>query len=182
MRALAGVIVAIDPSLTPGIAVRDAVDVVTVETGQRPPRKCEDRQGYAGSRLWEMLEFYGGSVEAVICETAFIGGYANATRSHSMLEGVIRAWCAHRAVRFIGISPTALKRIASGSGSSDKTKMIATAKYLFPGVPVMDDNQADALCLLHVGLWQLKMLKMASRNIPSAKKPIVKPKRKRVSV
>ena len=80
-----------------------------------------------------------------------------------MLEGVVRAWCVTRAVRFIGINPKELKRLASGSGLSDKSKMISTARMLFPGVTIGDDNQADALCLLHVGMSMLKQEKLVAK-------------------
>lgn len=49
------------------------------------------------------------------------------------------------------VSPTALKKYATGKGSASKAEMMARTAQEFPGVPFESDNDSDALWLAALG-------------------------------
>lgn len=51
-------------------------------------------------------------------------------------------------IDYKGFGVGEIKRFATGKGNANKERMIEAARRLFPGVHIIDDNHADALCLL----------------------------------
>jgi Holliday junction resolvasome RuvABC endonuclease subunit len=56
--------------------------------------------------------------------------------------------CAEMNIDHQPVHSMTLKKAATGSGKSDKDAMIKAAKKKFPGIEILSDDQADALCLL----------------------------------
>lgn len=61
--------------------------------------------------------------------------------------GTLMAWCEQHEIPYSGVPVGTIKRSATGKGNASKQDMINAAKKL--GFDVVDDNQADALALLH---------------------------------
>jgi Holliday junction resolvasome RuvABC endonuclease subunit len=59
----------------------------------------------------------------------------------------LTAWCEHHQIPYQGIPVGTIKKHATGKGNAGKTEVIAAMRAL--GHPVTDDNEADALALLH---------------------------------
>ena len=59
----------------------------------------------------------------------------------------LTAWCEDRKVPYEGIPVGTIKKHATGKGNAGKDMMIAAAEKL--GYAPKDDNEADALCLMH---------------------------------
>lgn len=57
----------------------------------------------------------------------------------------IMVWCEENNVPYSGIPVASIKKLATGKGNADKTKMVAAAKAKWPGHASDDDNAADAL-------------------------------------
>ncbi|MGO1069601.1 hypothetical protein [Lysobacter sp. CA199] len=59
----------------------------------------------------------------------------------------LTAWCERHAVPYQGVPVGTIKKFATGKGNANKTAMIEAAKHW--GHEPADDNEADALALLH---------------------------------
>ena len=90
--------------------------------------------------------------DSVVIEgaTGFTRGKA-AVRVSNELRGVIKLWCLLLRIDYTIIEPVDLKRFALGKGSGDKGEMIAATAEKY-AIQVNDDNEADALHLLHWGI------------------------------
>lgn len=78
-------------------------------------------------------------------------GYANQVVPH--LVGVLELWAALNDIPIEPVSPSTLKKFATGRGNKvSKKEMMEAARQLWVGVHVHDDNQADALILLRYAM------------------------------
>lgn len=62
------------------------------------------------------------------------------------LQGVIKLFCEENKIDYRGVSPSEIKKFATGKGNANKQAMIDAAKA--QGWDVQDDNEADARWLL----------------------------------
>lgn len=67
---------------------------------------------------------------------------------HAALHFSMMSYAYQKKVEPIGFMPTTIKKYGAGSGKAQKPQMIATAKLIYPGVEIVDDNHADALLVL----------------------------------
>lgn len=81
----------------------------------------------------------------VAYERPFARG-AYATRSLWGMAGIIEAVATRRGCAVVDVTPTELKKFATGSGKADKSAMIAAARRL--GYEGDNEHEADAWCLL----------------------------------
>jgi crossover junction endodeoxyribonuclease RuvC len=72
--------------------------------------------------------------------------------AHSMggWLAILTAWCEHHGIAYEGVPVGTIKRHIAGKGNADKAAVIAAVRKL--GFAPADDNEADALALLH---WAL---------------------------
>lgn len=64
------------------------------------------------------------------------------------IQGVLVLWCEQNGVEYRGVSPSEIKKHATGKGNANKDAMIAAAKAKWPEKLIADDNTADALWIL----------------------------------
>ena len=76
----------------------------------------------------------------------------DAAHVYGGLLATLTAWCEHYQIPYQGVPVGTIKRHATGKGNAGKAEVIAAMKAL--GHPVTDDNEADALALLHWALAQ----------------------------
>ena len=76
----------------------------------------------------------------------------DAAHVYGGLLATLTAWCEHHQIPYQGVPVGTIKRHATGKGNAAKAEVIAAMKAL--GHPVTDDNEADALALLHWALAQ----------------------------
>lgn len=62
----------------------------------------------------------------------------------------LTAWCEHHQIPYRGVPVGTIKKHATGKGNASKGEMIAAAKAR--GHAPADDNEADALALLHYAI------------------------------
>ncbi|ABK45333.1 conserved hypothetical protein [Magnetococcus marinus MC-1] len=62
----------------------------------------------------------------------------------------LTAWAEHHEVPYMGVPVGSIKKSATGKGNASKEQVIHAMKHL--GYAPEDDNEADALALLH---WQI---------------------------
>jgi Holliday junction resolvasome RuvABC endonuclease subunit len=68
------------------------------------------------------------------------------------LMATLTAWCEHHNIAYAGVPVGTIKKHATGKGNAGKAEIIAAMQQR--GHPVTDDNEADALALLHCALEQ----------------------------
>ncbi len=64
----------------------------------------------------------------------------------------LTVWCEHHQIPYQGVPVGTIKKHATGKGNASKDEMIAAMKAL--GHSPADDNEADALALLHFAVAQ----------------------------
>ena len=104
-------------------------------------------------KLNELIDL---GVDVVVYEAARHAAphMAGALVVQSELQGVIKLWCERNKVQYRGYSPSEVKKLATGKGNAGKPLVIAAAKAKL-GYAGSDDNEADALWILQLGLSDL---------------------------
>ncbi|MBI3222284.1 MAG: hypothetical protein HYZ46_04260 [Nitrosomonadales bacterium] len=74
----------------------------------------------------------------------------DAAHAYGGFMAQLTAWCEHHQIPYQGIPVGTIKKHATGKGNASKDEMIAAAKAR--GHLPTDDNEADALALLHYAL------------------------------
>jgi crossover junction endodeoxyribonuclease RuvC len=98
-------------------------------------------------------EIYGtaGDINAVYFEEVRRHASTDAAHVYGGLMATLTAWCESRNIPYQGVPVGTIKKHATGKGNAGKDDMLAAMQAL--GHPVTDDNEADALALLH---WALE--------------------------
>src|ERR1035437_5171690 len=80
----------------------------------------------------------------------------DAAHVYGGLLATLTAWCEHHQIPYQGVPVGTIKRHATGKGNASKDEVIAAVRAL--GHPVTDDNEADALALLHWAIDTQEMI------------------------
>jgi Holliday junction resolvasome RuvABC endonuclease subunit len=76
----------------------------------------------------------------------------DAAHAYGGFMATLTAWCEEQKIPYEGIPVGTIKKFATGKGNADKGMMIAAAMVW--GHNPADDNEADALALLHYAMRQ----------------------------
>lgn len=76
--------------------------------------------------------------------------------TQSELQGVVKLYCEERGIEYRAYSSTEIKRHATGKGNAKKEKVVEAAQDKL-GYTGNDDNEADALWLLHLAKHDLNL-------------------------
>ena len=93
-----------------------------------------------------------GALEAVYYEEVRAHRGVDASHAYGGWLAILTAWCEHHRIPYQGVPVGVIKRHATGKGNAGKEAVIAAMRAR--GHEVGDDNQADALALLHWALDQ----------------------------
>lgn len=142
-------ILAIDPATKCGWAIGDERGVQAGGVFDVSIRRDES----AGMRLIRLRSKLNalaesGPIDLLVYEAARNAGprMQGALVCQAMLQGVIQLWAEDNKIEFKGLSPSEVKKHATGKGNAKKQQMIDAAKAKFGHVE--DDNHADALWIL----------------------------------
>ena len=91
-----------------------------------------------------------GSIDAIYFEEVRRHLGVDAAHAYGGFLAHLTAWCEQHAIPYQGVPVGTIKRHATGKGNANKAAMILAVKNL--GYDPVDDNEADALALLH---WAL---------------------------
>jgi Holliday junction resolvasome RuvABC endonuclease subunit len=93
-----------------------------------------------------------GDVNAVYFEEVRRHASTDAAHVYGGLMATLTSWCESRNIPYSGVPVGTIKRHATGKGNADKAAVIEAVRGR--GHPVTDDNEADAIALLHWALEQ----------------------------
>ncbi len=80
----------------------------------------------------------------------------DAAHVYGGLLATLTAWCEHHQIPYQGVPVGTIKRHITGKGNASKDEVIAAVRALRH--PITDDNEADALALLHWAIDTQEMI------------------------
>ena len=86
-------------------------------------------------------------LDAVYFEEVRRHAGVDAAHAYGGFMGHLTAWCEHQNIPYQGVPVGTIKKHATGKGNAGKDEVIAAARSR--GHAPKDDNEADALALLH---------------------------------
>ena len=145
-------ILTLDLGTKTGWALKTSDGLITSGTAQfKNDRWQGGGMRYLKFKHWleEMLITVDG-IDAIYYEEVRRHLGVDAAHAYGGFMGHLTAWCEHHQVAYEGVPVGTIKRHATGKGNANKAAMILAVKNL--GYDPTDDNEADALALLH---WAL---------------------------
>jgi Holliday junction resolvasome RuvABC endonuclease subunit len=103
--------------------------------------------------LTELKNTMGGEINAVYFEEVRRHASTDSAHVYGGLMATLTAWCEHHNIAYQGVPVGTIKKHATGKGNAGKDQIIEAMQLR--GHPVTDDNEADALALLHCALETL---------------------------
>jgi hypothetical protein len=93
-----------------------------------------------------------GAIDAVYFEEVRRHLGVDAAHAYGGFLGGLMAWCEEHSIPYEGVSVGIIKKFITGKGNAGKTAVINAVKAF--GYNPEDDNEADALALLHYATQQ----------------------------
>ena len=141
-------ILALDLGTTTGWAMRASSGLITSGTASFKPGRF-DGGGMRYLRFSRWLDEMGvGGLAGIWFEEVRRHAATDAAHVYGGLMATLTAWAELRGIPYEGVPVGTIKRHATGKGNANKEAMIAAARAR--GFDPADDNEADALALLHV--------------------------------
>ena len=146
-------ILALDLGTTAGWAIQDHDGLITSGTASFRPGRY-DGGGMRHLRFTNWLteiDRLSGPIEAIYFEEVRRHAGTDAAHVYGGLMATLETWAELRGVPYQGVPVGTIKRHATGKGNAPKQAMIAAARAR--GYSPADDNEADAIAILH---WALE--------------------------
>ena len=136
-------ILALDPGTKCGWAITGASGGVW----DLKPNKF-DSGGMRFVELYKKLTTYIRDVDLLVYERVERHSSTYAGHIYGGILAVVQGVCEEYLVPYKGIPVQTIKKHATGKGNAKKGDMVRAAQGRFRSVNILDDNHADALCLL----------------------------------
>lgn len=142
-------ILALDLGTTTGWALRGFDGLVTTGTASfKPGRYDGGGMRYLRFTNWlTELDRLSGPVGTIWFEEVRRHAGTDAAHVYGGLMASLTSWAELRGIPYEGVPVGIIKRHATGKGNANKAAMIAAAKTR--GFSPADDNEADAIAILH---------------------------------
>lgn len=130
-----------------------------IKEGKRISSGTEKLQGKElADRFLYSQEFFGSLIENPGLEAVYFEHVRRFMSSQAALVycgllAILMCQCQNRGIPFISLSPTEIKKYATGSGKASKEEMTEAATNLTGHKPI-DDNEADAIIIGLLGYNQ----------------------------
>ncbi|WP_052348779.1 hypothetical protein [Leisingera methylohalidivorans] len=147
--ALPGTILALDLGTTTGWALRTTDGLITSGTASfKPGRYDGGGMRYLRFTNWlGEIEKLSGPIAAIWFEEVRRHAGTDAAHVYGGLMATLTSWSELRGVPYAGVPVGTIKRHATSKGNANKAAMIAAAEAR--GFSPADDNEADAIAILH---------------------------------
>ena len=142
-------ILALDLGTTTGWALRGSDGQITSGSESFRPQRFEGGgMRFLRFKRWlnELLSA-SNHINAVFFEEVRRHAGVDAAHAYGGFMGHLTAWCEHHNIPYQGVPVGTIKKHATGKGNASKDEMVASARAR--GHTPTDDNEADALALLH---------------------------------
>lgn len=151
---MSAVILALDLGTQTGWALRAVDQPITSGSESFKPRRFEGGgMRYLRFKRWlteikQSVE----SIDVVYFEEVRRHVGVDAAHAYGGFLATLTAWCEHHQIPYQGVPVGTIKKHAAGKGNASKEEMISAV--INRGFNPADDNEADALALLH---WALEI-------------------------
>ncbi|GAA4331927.1 hypothetical protein GCM10023165_06360 [Variovorax defluvii] len=142
-------ILALDLGTHTGWALLHLDGTITSGTAHFKPQRFEGGgMRFLRFKRWlaELLSA-SGHINAVFFEEVRRHAGVDAAHAYGGFMGHLTAWCEHHNIPYQGVPVGTIKKHATGKGNAGKDDMILSVRQR--GHAPTDDNEADALALLH---------------------------------
>ena len=142
-------ILTLDLGTQTGWALRDRDGAVTSGSESFKPQRFEGGgMRYLRFKRWltEIKQSCDG-IDAVYFEEVRRHAGVDAAHAYGGFMAHLTAWCEHHQIPYQGVPVGTIKKHATGKGNANKDQMISAARLR--GHAPADDNEADAIALLH---------------------------------
>ena len=142
-------ILALDLGTTTGWALRSSDGAISSGSASFRPRRFEGGgMRFLRFKRWlaEIKDMTGG-IDALHFEEVRRHVSTDAAHVYGGFLATLTAWCEHHQIPYQGVPVGTIKKHATGKGNAGKDLVIAAMTAL--GHAPADDNEADALALLH---------------------------------
>lgn len=142
-------ILALDLGTSTGWALRTPDGAIASGTQSFRPQRFEGGgMRYLRFRRWisELQESFP-ELQTLYFEEVRRHAGVDAAHVYGGLLATLSAWCEHHNVPYQGVPVGTIKKHATGKGNASKAEMIAAMRRR--GHSPVDDNEADALAILH---------------------------------
>ena len=142
-------ILALDLGTTTGWALRDRTGRITSGSQSFKPQRFE-----GGGMRYLRFGRWISEIQTSVSELQFL--YFEEVRRHVSTDAAhayggflatLTAWCEHHGIPYQGVPVGTIKKHVTGKGNASKDEMMAAMRAR--GYLPTDDNEADALALLH---------------------------------
>ena len=142
-------VLALDLGTTTGWALRsNDHQIAHGFVSLRPQRFEGGGMRYLRFKRWlSELKAMATEIHAVYFEEVRRHVGVDAAHVYGGLMATLTTWCEHHNIPYQGVPVGTIKKHATGKGNASKDEVIAAMRA--KGHPVTDDNEADALALLH---------------------------------
>jgi Holliday junction resolvasome RuvABC endonuclease subunit len=151
---MTAVVLALDLGTTTGWACQAADGTIVHGWSSFKPGRYEGGgMRYLRFKKW-LVEIYGSvgpEISAIYFEEVRRHASTDSAHVYGGLLATLTSWSEQNNIPYQGVPVGTIKKHATGRGNADKAAMVASMQLL--GHPVTDDNEADALALLH---WALE--------------------------
>jgi Holliday junction resolvasome RuvABC endonuclease subunit len=150
-------VLALDLGTRTGWALRDRDGVVTSGTEPFKPQRFEGGgMRYLRFKRW-LAEVHGlqtnqNGLQAIYFEEVRRHASTDASHVYGGFLGLLTAFAEHHQIPYQGVPVGTIKKHATGKGNAGKSEVISAMRAL--GHQPIDDNEADALALLHWAIAQ----------------------------
>lgn len=146
------IILALDLGTTTGWALMDRDGSIVSGTESFKPHRFEGGgMRFLRFKRWlTELKQTSNGIDAVYFEEVRRHLGVDAAHAYGGFMAHLTAWCEHHQIPYQGVPVGTIKKHTTGKGNASKDEMIAAMKAL--GHSPSDDNEADALALLHYAL------------------------------
>ena len=148
-------ILALDPAQKMGWALLSS-GVVTSGTAEFKRRTGRKRipDEHLGKAFYDLHKWLRGMIvdkepDCIVYEDVMRFTSSSDSKSYGAIRGLILVNAAARNIPVCHFAVPSIKKFATGKGNAKKDMMIASAIEKYPDQDVLDDNQADALHILH---------------------------------
>ena len=151
---MATTLLALDLGTITGWALRDSDGSITSGAESFRPQRFEGGgMRFLRFKRWlTELKAVADGIDALHFEEVRRHASTDAAHAYGGFLATLTAWCEHHQIPYQGVPVGTIKKHATGKGNASKGEMIAAMSAL--GHAPVDDNEADALALLHWAIGQ----------------------------
>ena len=147
-------ILALDLGTTTGWALRGNDGQITSGSENFRPQRFEGGgMRFLRFKRWlTEIKQYSNGIDCLYFEEVRRHVSTDAAHAYGGFLATLTAWCEHHQIPYQGVPVGTIKKHATGKGNAGKEEMMASART--HGHNPADDNEADALALMHWAIEQ----------------------------